>query len=507
MLDQLYPIGFVVSLIGLILWFYFQKKKGLSRIMSSLFLLGFLVYLVSLAFSSGETGYKLLILCRDLVIITVVSQFFNFFKANTIAFVIMLVILATIIKFSFFNVLQQTFPQHAQQVEISDEWELLLEIENGHDFNEIQGLVDKYGLTFQRAFSPQKAAQTDLDDYYLIGIPDQFESNISSIEKALLKSQAVEWIEENEVIQVDDELVDPIQSTSSGFFLNDPGLKEQWGFTPLDVDRLHRFLVNNNIQPRKKATIAILDTGVDSKHEDIADQFVSIQPKSDNDPRGHGTHCAGIAAAVSNNQLGIASFAPNRDFVQVTSVKVLNANGAGTQKSIIDGIIYAADRGVDVISMSLGGRSNRQKQKAYAEALKYANQAGSILVVAAGNNGADAKNIAPANVPGAITVSATNQQNEKAFFSNHVKNVQMGIAAPGEGIYSTIPNNKYASFNGTSMACPHVSGLVGIMKSIYPELSTKEAFDILDRTGIATKNVAMTGKLIQPYQAVLELLD
>jgi thermitase len=170
-------------------------------------------------------------------------------------------------------------------------------------------------------------------------------------------------------------------------------------------------------------------------------------------------------------------------------------------------MIYAADRGVDVISMSLGGRSNRQKQKAYVEAVKYANKAGAIVVAAAGNNGANAKDISPANVPGVITVSAINPENKKASFSNHLKNIEMGIAAPGQGIYSTIPNNKYASFNGTSMACPHVSGLVGIMKSLFPELNTQQAFDILDQTGIATKDGDLTGNLIQPHQAILELLD
>lgn len=83
----------------------------------------------------------------------------------------------------------------------------------------------------------------------------------------------------------------------------------------------------------------------------------------------------------------------------------------------------------------------------------------------------------------------------------------MGVAAPGQSIYSTIPGNKYASFNGTSMACPHVAGLVGILKSFAPDLSTKEAYRILDTTGSETTDTDLTGKLIQPYKAVAELMD
>jgi thermitase len=507
MLDQLYPISFVISLIGLILWFYVREKKQLSRLMSIVFLGGFLTYLVSLAFAGGELTYKLMILGRDLVIITLVSQFFNFFKTNTVAFFIMLVILLGVIKLSFFRVLETTFPQYDDSIPVSDEWEFLVEIRNGHDVQEISQLAEKFDLTFQQAFAPGRAGETDLDDYYLIGIPDKNESKLRLIANRLEKHRAVEWLEENEVIQVDEKETKPVPSANKTFFLNDPGLSEQWGFGPLDAEKLHRFLSGPKVKPRKKARIAILDTGVDAQHEDLSGHYVSVQEKSDNDPRGHGTHCAGIAAAVSNNGIGIASFAPTKDLIEVTSVKVLGPTGGGTQASIIRGMIYAADHGADVISLSLGGRSTRQKQKAYLDAVQYANKAGAIVVAAAGNNGADARDIAPANVPGVITVSATGPLNEKAIFSNHVGNIEMGIAAPGQSIYSTIPGNQYASFNGTSMACPHVSGLVGIMKSFAPELSTRDAYRILESTGSETARTELTGKLIQPYRAVMELMD
>jgi len=90
----------------------------------------------------------------------------------------------------------------------------------------------------------------------------------------------------------------------------------------------------------------------------------------------------------------------------------------------------------------------------------------------------------------------------RAVFSNYIQEVDYGIAAPGVNIYSSIPGNKYASFNGTSMATPYVAGLVGLMKSIRPELTTKQAHDILKKTGDKTGNTKETGPFIQPAKAV-----
>ena len=232
-----------------------------------------------------------------------------------------------------------------------------------------------------------------------------------------------------------------------------------------------------------------------------------MKSKHDNDPRGHGTHCAGIAAAVSNNGKGVASFSQNNEFVEVASIKVLNSMGMGTQKSIIDGIIEAADSGADVISMSLGGRSNQAKQTAYKKAVKYANQKGAIVVAAAGNSNRNAKEFSPVNAPGIIGVSAVDMELNRAVFSNYVQDIEMGIAAPGVDIYSTIPGNKYATYNGTSMATPYVAGLLGLMKSINPDLSTKKAHEILQSSGVKTKATKETGYFIQPAIAVKTMMD
>jgi thermitase len=83
----------------------------------------------------------------------------------------------------------------------------------------------------------------------------------------------------------------------------------------------------------------------------------------------------------------------------------------------------------------------------------------------------------------------------------------MGVAAPGVVIYSTIPGNQYASYSGTSMATPYVAGLLGLLKSLKPELTTEEAYKILNETGMDTRNTGTTGKFIQPYQAVKKMLN
>ena len=139
--------------------------------------------------------------------------------------------------------------------------------------------------------------------------------------------------------------------------------------------------------------------------------------------------------------------------------------------------------------LSLGSRSNSQKRKTFKIAVEYTKKSGAIVVVAAGNSNMNAKNYAPAINPGVITVSAVDTLLGKASFSNTVNDIDMGIAAPGVKIYSTIPGNKYAAYNGTSMATPQVAGLLGLMKSIYPELSTKEAYKIIHSTGKETKDV------------------
>ena len=503
-MDLIYPISYLISLAGLVTWFFVQGNRTLSKPASIIFLLAFVVYLTALSMAPADLDYKFLILFRDLVVLGVTTQLFNIFQNNKILSIALGAGVILTLYFSYFSVLTLTFPQiDTDRMDPKGEFLVKSEMEQ----KMIDRLESEWNCTFEIAFNPENENITELDDYYVVNDLTNNKRSRKILYTRLSQSPDVEWFEPNETLALDEPTVSPIAPLKRSFFLNDPGMQHQWGLDPMGVDDLHRFLKESGIVPRKVAKIAIVDSGVDAKHEDLRSNYQSFNQKYDEDGNKHGTHCAGIAAAVSNNGLGIASMAPGTGYVTVTGFKVINAYGMGTQKQVIKGIIEAVDSGADVISLSLGGPTQRKKEIAYKDAVDYALDHGAIVVVAAGNNNKSATTMSPANVEGVIVVSALNNENSKAFFSNTVDDIKMSVAAPGQDIYSTVPNNKYASLSGTSMATPYVSGLIGLMKSLRPELTAKEAYDILHRTGVKTKDGARTGVLIQPYTAILELAD
>ena len=388
----------------------------------------------------------------------------------------------------------------AQTSTLATDAELLVQVTQGVGIQTLTTLSTANGWTFAPAFSPEDENTTELDEYYTVDVED-----VVQAEAMLASADGIVYFEPNEVIQLSPlelEQVAPPENSSDNYAINDPFADQQWAMRVLDMNAYYGVLATQ--KPAKKAKIAILDTGVDARHEDIKDNYFSIEKKYDNDPMGHGTHCAGIAAGVTNNRIGIGSLAGNgsEPFVEVTSIKVLNAAGMGTQKSIIAGIIEATDEGADVISLSLGGPSNGSRQKAYSQAVKYANDQGAIVIAAAGNSNLDAFNYAPANADGIITVAALDEYLLRAPFSNKVDRLKQGIAAPGVAIYSTTPNSTYKSFSGTSMACPFVAGLLGVMKAINPELQAAEAYAILKRTGKDVQDGNATGRVVSPADAI-----
>ncbi len=206
--------------------------------------------------------------------------------------------------------------------------------------------------------------------------------------------------------------------------------------------------------------IAIIDTGVQYDHPDLAGKVVRGYDFVDDDwdpydGNGHGTHCAGIAAAVTNNGRGIAGMAPN---ATIYAVRVLNNSGSGTLDDVANGIIHAADSGADVISLSLGASVGATTLK---NAVDYAWNKGVVVVAAAGNNGTSLPTY-PAYYSNAIAVAATDSNDNKAYFSNYGSS-WVDVAAPGVNIVSTYRGSSYASLSGTSMATPHVAGLAGLL--------------------------------------------
>ncbi|MFE4036122.1 S8 family peptidase [Priestia sp. YIM B13489] len=205
--------------------------------------------------------------------------------------------------------------------------------------------------------------------------------------------------------------------------------------------------------------IAIVDTGVQLNHPDLTSKLLPGYNFVDgntnpSDGNGHGTHVAGIAAAATNNVSGIAGMAP---LASILPLRALDNTGNGTLTNIANAIIYAADQGAQVINLSLGGS---QGSLTLENAINYAWDKGSVILAAAGNEGANTLTY-PAYYENAIAVASTDSNDQKSSFSNYGTWVE--VAAPGSNILSTYIGSNYAYLSGTSMACPHVAGLAALL--------------------------------------------
>ena len=203
--------------------------------------------------------------------------------------------------------------------------------------------------------------------------------------------------------------------------------------------------------------VGVIDTGIDLKHPDlqanIKGGYNAINPlKSPNDDNGHGTHVAGIIAAL-NNSIGVVGVGPNIDLY---AIKVLNANGSGYLSDVIEGLDWAITNKMQVVNMSLG---TSQDVQSFHDAIVRTYNAGITIVAAAGNSGGSVSY--PAAYPEVIAVSATDQNNQIASFSS--RGPEVDLAAPGVSIYSTYKGQSYATLSGTSMAAPHVSGAAALI--------------------------------------------
>lgn len=501
----LYQASYLAVFSALLLWMLLAEYKSAGRYLSFIFFFAFTAWVISIIQSDTSNSAKLLIVFRDMITAAVGSLIIYQARSNKMIGILALIGMFFIMKTWYLPVLKETFaPKSTNDIALDRDGELLIDLASGVDPQMLVNALDNQEVRVVRAFYPADEESTDLDEYYLIDLPQDMSSDeTAAIRQRVERSGLADWVEENEVVSIEPLEGSITQRRPPGSKLNDPYVHQQWAFEALDVSTLHEVL--SNISIGKKARIAILDTGVDGKHEDLAENYFSVKKSYDRDIKGHGTHVAGIAAAVSNNGKGIASFLPNDKLVGITSIKVLTDMGMGSQATIIRGMIEAADYGVDVISMSLGGRTNESKQLAYTQALEYCNSRGAIVVVAAGNANMNAKEISPANTPGVIVVSAVNSNFEKAYFSNTVSGMEYPVAAPGDDIFSTYPRNQYKSFKGTSMAAPFVASMVGIMKCLDPEITTHEAHELLVSTGIDSKSTISTGRIIQPSKAISSL--
>jgi thermitase len=279
-----------------------------------------------------------------------------------------------------------------------------------------------------------------------------------SIRDLLLTLPGVRYVERNYLV----------------FACNDPMLSQQWGLTRIQAAQAWGIAA-----PQRTVYLAIIDTGVDANHPDLSQRVrrysngtvygynTQLNNANTNDFHGHGTHCAGIAAAHTGNGVGIAGVASTAP-VQVMPVKVLNDQGFGTMSDVARGIIWAADNGAHVLSLSLGGNAGTQQ---LADAVNYAWNRGCMVVVAAGNNGSNAP-FYPAYYENALAVAASDPNDRLTDFSQY--GAWVDIAAPGSNILSTVPGNRYEAWSGTSMACPHVAGAAALIWSCASSLTNQQ---------------------------------
>ncbi|WP_020539582.1 S8 family peptidase [Lewinella cohaerens] len=501
----MYTLGFVLTLLGLM--GVMLDRKGLEAL-SYAVVPGLGLWLFGLVTQVSTLGDFFSYSFTDLLFYGGAAMLFRGLSQSKHLAIPASIVALLMMAFFHQNIRPQAEDMPATtQYGLAAEGELLVELSDEDNLERWKRWIGAQGWTTERAFAPEEGARTDLDDYFTVNIPANELSNLEEIITRIESTGWTDWVEPNETIQIELSPARILPKLNKILGVNDPAVEQQWALQVLEMNKLYDLLNSDKVKTRKKAIVAILDTGVDAGHEDLKDNFYSIAKKYNDDPQGHGTHCAGIAGAVTDNGVGVASFARTGDYFQITSVKVLKAGGSGSQQDIINGIITAVDKGADVLSMSLGGFSTQSRQRAYSEAVRYATDRNVIVVASAGNSNRDAAGFSPVNANGVIGVSAIDNQLQRASFSNKVNRIGMAVAAPGVGIYSTKPNNNYAAHNGTSMAAPFVSGLLGIMKSIRPELTNKEAFKILQQTGKNTRDTANTGRLIQPAAAVEAVLD
>ncbi|MCA1726929.1 MAG: S8 family peptidase, partial [Actinobacteria bacterium] len=227
-------------------------------------------------------------------------------------------------------------------------------------------------------------------------------------------------------------------------------------------------------------TIAVIDTGIDLDHPEFTGRRKVGYNAFTNgtnvaDDNGHGTFVSGVAAAATNNNRGIAGVAWNAG---ILPVKVLNADGEGTDAVIAEGITWAVDHGARVLNLSLGGPGTSPVLKS---AIDYALSRDRVVVAAAGNEGWDVKSY-PAAYKGVVAVSATDPESTFAYFSNH--GWWVDLAAPGMEIISTMAGDAeaYAIGDGTSFASPVVAGIAFLLRVQNPSWTRAQVFARLRST-------------------------
>lgn len=281
-----------------------------------------------------------------------------------------------------------------------------------------------------------------------------------------------------------------------------PFIREDiFGLSPLLVQiygwEIKKFNIENHWinSQGEDTTIAVIDTGCDLDHPDIKNNLLQginiIDNKKDPiDDNGHGTHVAGTIAG-ENNGIGMVGVAPKS---KILPIKALDQNGSGNNKAIAEGIVWAADRACDFITMSLGSAQDSQN---IHNAIIYAVKKGCVVFCAAGNDGENTPIMYPARYDETIAVGSIDRNLRRSNFT--CSGEELEFLSPGQDIFSCVPDNGYAVMSGTSMATPFAVGCACLLLSSYKknnkqnELKSKDDYVRIFResaTSLADKRYA-----------------
>ena len=391
------------------------------------------------------------------------------------------------------NSIGNSHPIVARKAMVADH--ILVKLRSGTDYTEVLKVVNQ-------KFNARIVRKLSNSDSYIVKFN---EFDITTVSNALASYNS----DDSPVNYAEPDYLVQISNTP-----NDPRFKDQWSINGAKNITSDRNKADMKISGgwaigtgSRSITVAVLDTGVDYFHQDLTNNIrINFGEtgydnegndksnngidddmngyvddiygwnfyNNDNDPMDdnrHGTHVAGIIGAEGNNQTGITGICWN---ISLLPIKFLNSRGIGTTSDAIDAINYCVKLGVDIANNSWGGS---EYSYALKEAIYNANENQCMIVAAAGNDGKniDIQRTYPASydLPNIISVGATNADDELAWFSNYGSN-DVDLAAPGVGILSTFPNNRYGYLDGTSMAAPHVTSVLALLKPNYPELDTVE---------------------------------
>jgi subtilisin family serine protease len=333
---------------------------------------------------------------------------------------------------------------------------------------------------------PEHAAQRGLAVVAEIGAPGKGLPEVVSTEgrpvdevlAELRTDPAVEYAEPNYVLSLAEE---PGVAAVS---VNDPKTGPQYSLDRMRVRDAWAFTTGAS------GIVAVLDTGIEFGHQDLAGRVLPGHDFVNNDDdaaddNGHGTWVAGIIAANANDGIGIAGISWQD---RILPVKIMNANGTGDTSDLTSGIVWAADHGATVINMSVGGFPYSQFVH---DAIRYAWSRDVVLVGAAGNNATDGQ-FFPASYPEVISVSATQTDDEFTFWSNYGPDVD--VSAPGASVLTTncqackpieqdiSGDHRYTYISGTSFAAPNVAGVVALIRARNPAMSNAWVVDRLKAT-------------------------